>query len=129
MVRGGTVDETLIRLVDIVEDMSDEFSVGVVLVLPGGVLQGQIVGRRRWYKEWLSTFGQSGSNAFARFIDILNDTAGNLSEDGSILDHDGTFLHILEGRLIGPLSTNKMPWRVKAEHIAAWSLGAPGEAQ
>lgn len=119
------VDSTLINLMQIAEDMDGEFGIDVVLVLPGAVLSGRIVSRRNWYKVWLSSLGSSEAGRFAQFINILNESAGKLSDDGSLLDHDGIFLHILDGQLIGALNTNKIPWRVRAEQVSAWSLGTP----
>jgi hypothetical protein len=123
-----SVDSVLYGLLEIIEFLPERVGLSVIVLIPGGAIRGLIVSRREWYKEWLSGLKSSGSETglLGSMVNAVHESVGRLSEDGSLLDHGVTYLHLLDAALVNPNgSTNKMPWRIRLDHVSGWSLGSP----
>lgn len=124
----SVVDPALGVLARLLELQGLTVSIGVVLVIPGGVLAGHLVNGARWYREWLdgvSRAGEAGAG-FANALRNIFEADGRASESTGFIGHSGEYLHILDGVLhAGDGKLQAMPWRVQLDSVSAWSLGAP----
>ncbi|GGS03800.1 hypothetical protein GCM10010169_55710 [Micromonospora fulviviridis] len=124
LVPDDSIDTTLASLVDMAEYVGDAFEVGLLLLVPGGAIHGNLVSKKRWYAEWFAGIG-GGAGSIGRIFRVINEAAGKMADDGSVFDHTGVYVHILDGCLLNPQGqTNRMPWRIKLNQVTAWSLGA-----
>ncbi|GIF41929.1 hypothetical protein [Actinoplanes xinjiangensis] len=121
----GNIDATLSMLNTMVSILDSR--VGIVLAIPGGMLSGQLVRKATWYKEWfeLIEHGGEGAESFATTLKHLFSASGRLGPDSEFIDHSGDYLHVIDGALTaGNQTSSKMPWRVRLDQVAAWSLGS-----
>lgn len=128
----GSSDPALQSIRALIEMTGElEMSIGIVLIVPGGTLRGLLVNQAEWYQEWFQGMASAG-RAGQEISDVLRKTltaAGMLTADGAVVDHFTEYLHIRNGTLhsaggsLGP-----MPWRIRLESVAGWSLGAPAPA-
>ncbi|MBG0563175.1 hypothetical protein [Actinoplanes aureus] len=127
-VGGPDVDETLSLLNGVINII--DASCSIVLSMPGGVLTGRLVKKSTWYQEWFEAFkkGEGRAGEFSGAFQGLLSEMGRLRADNEFIDHSGAYLHVVGGVLnTGSKEIGPMPWRVRQDHVAAWSIGtAPG---
>ncbi|MFG1697677.1 hypothetical protein ACFMQL_12840 [Nonomuraea fastidiosa] len=117
-------DSTLISLEAVVN--VTQGSIGVLLVMPGGLLRGLLVSSAQWHSEWFASIaeaGEAGASAHA-ILKGLFGTTGHLTSEGEMIDHTEHYLYIKDGYFTaGAGEQGPMPWKVKLSSIVAWSIG------
>ncbi|GAA2862686.1 hypothetical protein [Nonomuraea rubra] len=101
-------------------------SIGVLLVIPGGLLRGLLVSSTQWHSEWFASIaeaGEAGASAHAILKGMFGAT-GQLTSEGEMIDHLEHYLYIKDGYFAtGAGEQGPMPWKVKLSSIVAWSIG------
>lgn len=109
-------DPALRALVRSVEE-SAEAAVPVTLTVRGSVLEGRLVGQRRYFAEL------AGRHPM---MNVLDPAAGLAGDDkGYTRDMDaesGYYLHLLDAGLVRDRAAEGGPWRIRLSAVDGWGL-------
>jgi hypothetical protein len=118
------VDPTLLSLDVLVEVTKG--SIGISLVLPGGLLHGLLVSSVEWHNNWFESLAEAGKGGTLahNILKSMFDSSGRLTTEGALVDHDEHYLFIKDGYFVtGNNQRGPMPWRIRLTSVVAWSIG------